>query len=158
FASLIALALPFATACYDVAEFPDGSGGPGPDMAMQGQVLVGPKGGTVSLLKFGVTGDTRPGYCDDVASYPTDTITNIFGRMQQAGVQFAIATGDFQYTCNGGYAVGMQQLALYRSAAAMLGGKLVFPTMGNHECSQKTFCSTTGYTPANFRAYMDTLV
>src|SRR5579871_2059760 len=71
------------------------------DMAMGQKGTVGPTGGTVSRLFFGVTGDTRPANCDDVANYPTQTITQIFSDMNTAGVQFALATGDHQYVCSG---------------------------------------------------------
>jgi hypothetical protein len=129
------------------------------DMAMMQQQTgtVGPMGGTVSRLLFGVTGDTRPANCDDVANYPTATITKIFTDMNAAGVQFALATGDHQYVCSGGYAGGVQQLSLYAQATKALGGKVVFPTMGNHECNETMFCPP-GTTLGRFKAYEDTLL
>jgi hypothetical protein len=119
---------------------------------------VGPRGGTVSRLLFGVTGDTRPMNCDDVNGYPTQVISSIFGGMQAAGVQFALATGDHQYVCSGGYTNGVQQLQLYQQAMQALQGKIVFPVMGNHECSETSICSINGYSPGRFKAYVDTLL
>src|SRR5947209_19412552 len=45
-----------------------GGGGTG------GTSSVGTKGGSVALLHFGITGDTRPPACEDTANYPTAVI------------------------------------------------------------------------------------
>ena len=119
---------------------------------------VGAQGGTVSRLLFGVTGDTRPANGDDVSGYPTSVITNIFGAMQTAGAQFAVATGDHQYVISSGYSGSQQQLQLYQQAMQALQGKPIFPVMGNHECSESAFCAVGGYSPGRFQAYMDILV
>jgi hypothetical protein len=133
--------------------------GPQPDLWMPPPVgTIGPQGGKVSRLLFGVTGDTRPMNCDDTQNYPTAILTSIFSGMQAAGVQFAVATGDHQFVCSGGYATAMAQLEKYKTAEQALPNKVVFPTMGNHECNETQFCSVTGYIPARFKAYMDILV
>src|SRR5262249_14618355 len=68
--------------------------GPG-SKPLGGSVTV--SGGTVDRLFFGFTGDTRPSNMDDTAHYPTSTITQIFSRMVQADVQFALDLGDHMY-------------------------------------------------------------
>src|SRR5258708_7812983 len=56
--------------------------------------MVGPTGGTVDRLYFGFSGDTRPSNADDTPNYPTATINNIFQRLADADVQFALDLGD----------------------------------------------------------------
>jgi hypothetical protein len=130
-----------------------------PDMTqvMPPMGSVGVNGGTVNRLFFGVTGDTRPMNCDDAPNYPTQVITKIFTDMNTAGVQFAVATGDHQYVCNGGYTEGVKELTLYAKAAKSLTNKIVFPVMGNHECNETSFCPP-GTNLGRFKAYEDTIL
>src|SRR5262249_50631177 len=60
---------------------------------------VGYDGGSVDLLDFAITGDTRPGTCDDVSHYPTETIHSEALQMGALGVQFAVDLGDHMYSC-----------------------------------------------------------
>jgi hypothetical protein len=84
-------------------------------------------------LFFGITGDTRP--MQNGAHYPSSlqtVIDNIFLKMGQAGVQFAVDQGDHMEAGNASDAAS--QMSDYLSAAAKL-GRPVLMTMGNHECS-----------------------
>src|SRR5439155_23788283 len=95
--------------------------------------MIGPNGGTTSRLYFGVVGDTRPPMVDDTPGYPTTVITKIYQGVQSTGVPFSLSTGDYIFA----YANGSQsgpQFALYAGARAKFTG-VVFPAMGNHECT-----------------------
>src|SRR5579871_4448752 len=111
-------------------------GGASPDMAQPAPPptgTVGPSGGSVSLLHFGLTGDTRPPSCEDTAGYPTDVIDNIADRFQSRAVQFALDLGDHMYVCNNDLPTAQAQMSLYMQATTRYGGTW-FMTMGNHEC------------------------
>ncbi|HEY8087369.1 MAG TPA: hypothetical protein VIF09_05980, partial [Polyangiaceae bacterium] len=102
---------------------------------------VGPTGGTVSRLYFAVVGDTRPANVDDTSGYPTSVITKIFQDMQGMSPPptFGVSTGDYMFATPGkGNAA--PQLGLYITARGNY-SNLMFPAMGNHEC--------TGYTASN---------
>ena len=91
-------------------------------------------GGTVDRIYFGYTGDTRPSASS--TGYPQalqTVINNIFTRMAQNGVEFAMDGGDHMEASDSSEATGNMQS--YATAVAIL-GKPVFMTMGNHECSQ----------------------
>jgi hypothetical protein len=102
---------------------------------------IGPSGGSVSRLYFAIVGDTRPASEDDTAGYPTPVITQIYEHIEALSPRptFAVSTGDYQFAAPGG-TEGATQLDLYLGARAKYSGVL-FPTMGNHEC--------TGYTASN---------
>ena len=107
---------------------------PGPPVTGQ----VGPTGGTISRLYFGVVGDTRPPNVDDTAGYPTAIINAIFADLQAlpVAVPFVITTGDYMFASTRGQEAG-PQLDLYLAARAQYAGT-VFPAMGNHECTGAT--------------------
>ncbi len=99
---------------------------------------AGIDGGTAPTLLFAVVGDTRPPHPDDIGSYPTAIIDQIFQDI--AGLdpqpQFVLGTGDYQYSSTtGGQAA--QQLSLYMSARGKFPGPF-YPVMGNHECTGDT--------------------
>ncbi len=99
---------------------------------------VGAHGGRVSRLYFAVVGDTRPATVDDTNGYPLPIITKIFQDLQSLDPlpPFALATGDYVFaSAHGGQAA--RQLALYDHARASFSG-LLFPAMGNHECTGAT--------------------
>jgi hypothetical protein len=102
---------------------------------------IGASGGKVSRLYFAVVGDTRPPNEDDTTAYPTAIITKIFGDMEALSPKpsFAVSTGDYQYASPTG-TQSTPQLDLYMGARKLY-SNVVFPTMGNHEC--------TGFTNSN---------
>jgi hypothetical protein len=124
---------------------------------------VGPDGGTLSTLYFGVVGDTRPANYDDVAGYPTAIITKIFQDIQAFNPRppFVLATGDYQFASSGSTSTASQQLALYLGARQNYSG-VQFPAMGNHECTGSTSsnCGTgnTNGITANYTAFMNQLL
>lgn len=99
---------------------------------------VGPNGGTLSRLVFGVVGDTRPAGIDDTAGYPTAIIDKIYSRIEALSARppFIVATGDYNFASTRSGASDAQ-IALYLSARAKYSGVL-FPAMGNHECTGAT--------------------
>lgn len=124
--------------------------------------VVGPRGGTLSRLYFAVVGDTRPAAMDDTAGYPTAVISKIYATMNALSPRpsFAVATGDYQYTSPAG-SEAEAQVDLYLAARAAYGG-VVFPTMGNHECTGLT-ASNCGAgardgTPGAYRAFLSKLL
>jgi hypothetical protein len=123
---------------------------------------VGPTGGSVSRLYFAVVGDTRPVAIDDVADYPSAVVSKIYATMDAVVPRpsFAVSTGDYQYTSLSGSA-GPAQVDLYLAARAAYRGVL-FPAMGNHECTGLTSSNcgtgnTDGITGA-YRAYLTKLL
>ena len=120
---------------------------------------VGRDGGTVQRLWFALTGDTRPGGCDETSDYPTETITSIARAMKSLHVQFALDLGDHMYVCNGSAEDARQQMQSYMGAIAQ-GPEVFWMTMGNHECGhlRKWGGCMPGMPPdANFDAYMAAL-
>jgi hypothetical protein len=119
---------------------------------------IGPTGGTMSRLFFGVVGDTRPPNPDDTPGYPTAIINKIFSDLEALKVHppMVVTTGDYMFASTGGAEAG-PQLDLYLAARAMFTGT-VFPAMGNHECTGATASncgsgSADGLT-SNFNAYL----
>ncbi len=102
---------------------------------------IGPNGGTLDTLTFAVVGDTRPANEDDTAGYPTAVITQIWQDVEAHSPKpaFAVTTGDYQYANPFG-TQSKPQLQAYLSARQTF-SNIVFPVMGNHEC--------TGYTDSN---------
>jgi hypothetical protein len=122
---------------------------------------VGPGGGSVSSLVFGVVGDTRPQTEGDTAGYPTQLITEIFANVQASSPwpQFMIGTGDYAF-CSGADCAA--QTANYITAASQYTGQ-IFLAMGNHECNGSTDSNcgpngTDGITPnySNFQSLLGT--
>ncbi|HZU85632.1 MAG TPA: metallophosphoesterase [Polyangiaceae bacterium] len=95
-------------------------------------------GGRVDRLRFAIIGDTRPASVDDTAGYPTGIITRIFQDIQalQPPPPFAVSTGDYMFASTGG-GQAAAQLDVYLRARRAFSG-VVFPAMGNHECTGAT--------------------
>jgi len=115
---------------------------------------IGSGGGTVDLLDFVLTGDTRPPACDDTAGYPTAIHQQIVRAMAALHPQMALDLGDHMYVCAQNLAMAQQQMALYTEPLAGFPA-LVFMTMGNHEC-ESTDCSANP-ADANYTAYSQAL-
>jgi hypothetical protein len=116
------------------------SGGPNPVIDAGGPLTgsVGAGGGSISRLFFPVIGDTRPPVINDNSGYPTAVITKIFQDIEALSPRppFAVSTGDYQFsTPTGGNAA--IQLGYYMTARANY-SNVVFPAMGNHECTGAT--------------------
>jgi hypothetical protein len=98
---------------------------------------VGPGGGTISSLSFAIIGDTRPPTDDDTPNYPTAVITQIWKDVQNASPRplFAITTGDYMFASPSHTpSQVVPQLDIYLGARANF-SNIVFPVMGNHECT-----------------------
>jgi Calcineurin-like phosphoesterase len=122
---------------------------------------VGPTGGTVDHLFFGITGDTRPDQCGGI--YPQTIIDSIFTQLAQKQVDFVLDQGDHMFNCGStsfAFSGAQQQMQRYVNAANKF-GRTVFMTLGNHECSGEAsrLCSAqTSYgTNPNYTAFMDAL-
>jgi hypothetical protein len=131
-----------------------GTGGGGGTGGSTGATSVGPAGGKVTLLHFGLTGDTRGSGCEDTAGYPTDIITAVAKQFEQLGLDFALDLGDHMYVCNNNLPVATAQMNLYMSAIKSFVGTW-FMTMGNHECWATPCLAESGN--ANYVAYMQAL-
>ena len=99
---------------------------------------VGPSGGSVSRLYFAVVGDTRPPAINDTAAYPSTIIHAIYNDLEVSSPRpsFVVSTGDYVFTSPQGSGAA-QQLDLYLAARNQFSG-VVFPAMGNHECTGAT--------------------
>ena len=137
---------------------PPMGGGPGtggaPGTGGGGAGHVGPTGGTVDLLRFALTGDTRPAACEDTAGYPTAIINAIADGAEAQQAQFALDLGDHMYVCNGSLATATDQMNLYMASTRRF-SKHWFMTMGNHECFHGP-CQP-GSSNANYVAFMSAL-
>ncbi|MGH7284886.1 MAG: metallophosphoesterase family protein [Polyangiaceae bacterium] len=98
---------------------------------------IGVHGGTVDLLHFGITGDTRPPNSGTLTSsnpYPTMVLNTIVDQMNAHGVQFGLDLGDHMYSnSRTNLPLATQEMNLYLSSVSRL-GKTWFMTQGNHEC------------------------
>lgn len=127
-------------------------GGPGGDGGS-----VGYDGGTVDLLDFALTGDTRPGFCDIVSGYPTAIIDAEVAQMAALPSQFAADLGDHMFACLPVDSTATTQMALYVTAVSVY-PRPWFMTMGNHECLSGLDCSTVlGDDDPNFHAFLAAL-
>jgi hypothetical protein len=99
---------------------------------------VGPDGGTVSVLRFAVVGDTRPPVDNDTKGYPSAVISQIWSDIEARSPRpdFAVSTGDYMFASpSSGQAA--PQLDLYLKARSAFSG-VQFPAFGNHECTGAT--------------------
>ncbi|MBS2021297.1 MAG: metallophosphoesterase [Deltaproteobacteria bacterium] len=94
---------------------------------------VSKDGGNVQRLYFALTGDTRPGGCDETGKYPTETIHRILQSMKSLHVQFGLDLGDHMFVCNGTRDDAEIQMGHYMDAVAQ-GPATFWMTLGNHEC------------------------
>jgi hypothetical protein len=123
---------------------------------------VGPTGGRVSRLSFAVVGDTRPALPDDTADYPSEIIGTIYERIESLAPRppFALATGDYVFATTGG-GQAAPQFDLYLLAARRYSG-VVFPAMGNHECTGATASNcgpgAADGTPDNYLQFVEKML
>jgi hypothetical protein len=120
---------------------------------------IGPQGGTLDRLSFAIVGDTRPPAIDDTSGYPSAVAQQIWRDVQQENPRpaFAVTTGDYMFARATGNQA-MPQLDLYLSARALF-SNIVFPAMGNHECTGATNSNCTGSGQSNnYDAYMQRML
>jgi len=134
--------------------------------ATGGQLDAGPpvtgtitaSGGTMSRLLFAVVGDTRPAVLDDTAGYPTAIITKIFSTIDALPSRppLVVSTGDYVFASTRGTQATVQ-LDLYLGARAKYSG-IVWPAMGNHECTGATASNcgpgTASGATSNYQAFL----
>jgi hypothetical protein len=119
---------------------------------------VGVNGGTLDTLSFAIVGDTRPPAINDTTGYPTAIITRIFQDIEAENPRpaFGVSTGDYQFSSATGSESG-PQLQLYIQARSNF-SNLMFPTMGNHECTGATASNCASTTTNNFDNYMSMIL
>ena len=119
---------------------------------------VGPHGGTVDLLHFGITGDTRPPNSGPMTAsnpYPTMVMNSIVDQMNVHAVQFGLDLGDHMYSSSRtNLPLATQEMNLYLSSVSRL-GKIWFMTQGNHECYGGACYA--GSTNGDYVAFMNAL-
>ncbi len=119
---------------------------------------VGAQGGSVTLLHFAVSGDTRPPSCEDTAGYPTAIINAIGDAEKVAGAQFAIDLGDHMYVCNNDASAAQAQMNLFLQDIQGYHGTW-FMTEGNHECMGSGYSGSCpiGSSNVNYNAFLSAL-
>jgi hypothetical protein len=150
---------------------PDGGPGgqdAGPVTTPDAGPVVGPtgpvdahNGGQVDNLLFAVVGDTRPGYINDTAKYPTAIITGIYSAVAHLNPQpsFVVTTGDYMFASTSN-SEGAKQLAIYMQAASQVSIPL-WPAMGNHECTGATASNCgpeNGNITANYNDFISSMM
>ena len=100
------------------------------------QQYIGPDGGTVTLLKFGVFGDSRPAHHNASASdFPSAVVTEIVAGMTAKRVQIIFGVGDWQ-ECDQSAECSRGDLGALLAAEAAGGFKgTILNMMGNHDCA-----------------------
>jgi len=117
---------------------------------------IGPKGGTVDLLKFAVFGDVRPRYMNQDSGYPVKTVRGVFTRLAARGPQFVLGVGDWMFASN--YSHASAQLTMLLQAEKPYAHQ-VFHAMGNHECNGWTSSNCPrGNETGQVRAYFEKLL
>jgi hypothetical protein len=123
---------------------------------------IGPNGGSVDLLNFSFTGDTRPTSCDNTSGYPGAAFQTILTTMSgpQFSPQFALDLGDHMFVCSGGLTTARTQMKIYTDALAAKWPAALpwFMTMGNHECNSGGGSQVCGTTDVNYVAFQEALV
>ncbi len=119
-------------------------------------VTVGPGGGTVDLLDFTITGDTRPPVCDLTSLYPKQIIRAEVLMMSALAPQFALDLGDHMFVCTESAQRANAQMQLYVQALQGFAPPW-FMTMGNHECLLADCSGAAGALDANYNAYLAAL-
>src|SRR5262249_43405631 len=97
------------------------------------------------LLDFVLTGDTRPGGCNDTSTYPTAIHQQIVRAMAAVNPQLALDLGDHMYACSQNAQAAQQQMALYTQPLAGF-PSLFLMTMGTPE-GESTDCAATPWDP-----------
>ena len=134
----LALALACGAQSETLAHAPRDAGRVDGDASSGVPTTFGARGGAVSALSFVVVGDTRPANVDDTAAYPFAIARKIFEDVQSLDPvpPFGVSTGDYVFASPRG-AQAAPQLDLYLRARSAFSG-LMFPAMGNHECTGAT--------------------
>ncbi len=139
-----------------------GTGGGPPTMGPPPTGTVNGSGGTLSHLLFTVVGDTRPAVIDDTAGYPNAIIGKIYSDIQALNPRppFSLSTGDYVFAKPYG-STANAQFDLYLAARNKYSG-VVFPAMGNHECTGGTASNcgpgTTDGVTNNMSAFVSKLL
>ena len=122
---------------------------------------AGPGGGLLDNLVFAGVGDTRPANIDDTANYPTDIVRAIWADVESdpAKPPFAVTTGDYMFASS--QTTVDAQLDLYLGARTGYSG-MVYPTMGNHECTSATSSNCgpggTDGAPPNYTEFLTRMI
>ncbi len=132
---------------------PDGNTAPSDAGAPHGGPIT-TAGGTVDLLDFTLTGDTRPGTCNSASSYPSAVHQQVVQAMTAVHPQFGLDLGDHMYACGNNAQSAKDQMNLYVQALVGFPAPF-FMTMGNHECESQDCSGPSG--DANFAAYRSAL-
>jgi hypothetical protein len=93
---------------------------------------IGPTGGSVARMRFGVFGDVRPPSANDTAHYPAAIVAAVMDGIAASGAQFAVANGDYMFALNA--EASAAQVGMLLAAESRFGGH-VFHSLGNHECT-----------------------
>ena len=118
---------------------------------------VGYEGGSVDLLDFVFTGDTRPEVCDDLPGYPSEILRQEVLQMSATSAQFALDLGDHMQSCINLAASARAQMDRYVAAVSLF-PRPFFMTMGNHECGTALDCTGAAATrDNNFKTYLPAL-
>lgn len=128
-----------------------------PATMMQPPADAGPSmTGNGPAMRFAVVGDSRPGNLNDGNNYPDAIVAGNYKRMQDLGLQFSVATGDYMFANYEGE-VGRQVDKLLAAESAF--SNPIYRALGNHECTGATAsnCPALNET-ANMQAYMTRLV
>jgi hypothetical protein len=113
-------------------------------------------------LSFAIVGDTRPPSIDDTAGYPTAVIQKIWQDVEAASPRpaFAITTGDYLFAKPSG-SQAAPQLDKYLAARSAF-SNIVFPAMGNHECTGATASNcgpgSADGTPNNYDVFVQKML
>ena len=128
-----------------------GLGDGGANDGGSGGSAIGPAGGAVDLLDFVMTGDTRPPTCDDTASYPAATLSQIVQAMGSFKPQFGLDLGDHMNVCSPDASIAQAQMDLYLKSLQGFPSYFAM-TMGNHECQSSDCAGQTG--DVNYAAFL----
>ena len=139
-----------------LADFKPPADAVGPNDAGGSSAWIGPKGGTVDLLRFAVFGDVRPHNMDQDADYPAKVVQQIFTRVAARKPQFVLGVGDWMFASN--YTHAKAQLTALLAAEKPYAHQ-VFHAMGNHECNGWTSSNCPrGDETGQVRAYFEELL
>ncbi|MEP6861950.1 MAG: metallophosphoesterase [Deltaproteobacteria bacterium] len=166
--AFVVVALVLFTACGGGSSASGGDGGStgggddtGGSGSGSGSGGMGSGTSTVTDLRFGIVGDTRPPNPGDTAGYPTAIITKIYQDIEATTpkLPFVISTGDYMFADTAAQVTA--QLALYMTARNNYSGTQ-YPAMGNHECTGATAsnCGTgnTDGMTANYTQFLSTML
>jgi hypothetical protein len=124
---------------------------------------VSATGGSLDVLDFGITGDTRPAVRDDTAGYPSGIITKIFQDLdaESPRVFFTLTLGDYN-NADTSFSEAAPQIDAYLAARASYTGT-VFYAQGNHECKTHDDTGNCGDGavdgwPTNYSLFMSKLI